>query len=287
MRVWRLRRAVIVLVFLLIAVAIAIILTVDPAPRAVKTAAPTPSATSTPKALGLLPTVDDNSPASSKTTLVFSDEFNGSTLDTSKWSTGRYAATTQGDAPFNPSLEGAYYASSQVSESNGNVYLTLAPSTATLNGKTYHYVSGLIQSENHFSLTPGTYIESRTRVNSCQGCWNSIWTQPSGKWPPEIDILEFYPPDGSPKFNFHPASGPELGLASYGEENASYLDAYHTYGLYWDGIHATPYLDGKPYATKPAETRDPMYVIFSLTVLEGYSPPTGSTLAVDWVRVWR
>ncbi|HWH26845.1 MAG TPA: family 16 glycosylhydrolase [Pseudolysinimonas sp.] len=288
MRRFRPGRAVIVLVFVLIATAIVISLTVDLAPRPVKTAAPTPLPSSTAKAFGLIPSVDANSPASSKTKLVFFDEFNDSALDTSKWNTGRYAVTTPGDAPFNPSLEGAFFASSQVSVSNGSVYLTLAPSSATINRKSYRYVSGLIQSENHFYLTPGTYIEARILVNSCNGCWNSFWTRPSGKSLPEIDIFELYPPDGLPVFVFHRSLDEWHGVPErYGEANASYLGNYHTYGLYWDGVQATPYLDGKPYEARPVETREPMYLIFSLSLFEGYSPPLASAMAIDWVRVWR
>ena len=260
---------------------------IESVPVTKPTAAPTPSPISTEKALGFLPSVEAGSSAAGRTTLVFSDEFNGTELDSSKWGSGRYAATTAGDAPFNPHLEAAYYASSQVTEANGNLYLTLAPSKAVLDGKAYSYSSGMIQSEGHFALTPGTYIESRVKINSCDGCWNAFWAQPSKKWPPEIDIFEFFQPNSAPRFNFHPESGLENGPASYGQKNASYLDEFHTYGMYWDGHLATPYLDGTPYLPQPAGTEIPLYVIFNLTVYDGHSPPAGSNMAIDWVRAWR
>jgi beta-glucanase (GH16 family) len=286
-RDWRRRLAAFVVFALLVVLGIFVTIAIDSAPVVKPTAVPTPSPTSTAKALGLLPSVDEGSPAAGKTTLVFDDEFNGTELDASKWNSGRYAATTTGDAPFNPGLEAAYYASSQVTEANGNLYLTLTPSKSVLNGKTYSYVSGMIQSEGHFALTPGTYIESRVKVNSCDGCWDAFWAQPSNKWPPEIDIFEFFQPDSAPRLNFHPESGLENGPTLYGQPNASYLDEFHTYGMYWDGVHATPYLDGKPYAPQPAATTIPLYVIFNLTVYDGHSPLAGSNMAIDWVRAWR
>ena len=46
--------------------------------------------------------------------LVFDDEFAGTTLNQSKWRSGRFGATSGADAPFNPRLEGAYFTSSGV-----------------------------------------------------------------------------------------------------------------------------------------------------------------------------
>lgn len=252
-------------------------------PTATKTAEPSPSS---PAVANFLPSVNSGTPALSKTKLVFSDEFNGSTLDPSKWNTGRYTRTTVGDAPFNPKLEAAYYASSQVTVSNGNAHLTIAPSQATIGGKNYNFVSGLIQSENHFTLTPGTYVEARVKIDKCSGCWDAFWAQPSGKWPPEIDIFEFFQPESAPKYNFHPEAGGQSGPTAFGEPHTSYLGQYHTYGMLWDGVRATPYLDGKPYATQPASTRIPMYLILNLAVYDGFSPAAGSNMAIDWVRAW-
>lgn len=286
---WHRRRPVAILAAMLIVLAIGVAFAVDTAPAVREAVSPvsTPATTSPAKVHGLVPSVEDHTLASAMTTLVFSDEFDGTTLDSGKWNTGRYAPSTSGDAPFNPLIESAYYSSSQVTVSNGNVHLTLRPSIATIEGKTYSYASGLIQSEHHFSLTPGTYVESRIKADSCSGCWDAFWAQPARQWPPEIDIFEFFQPESTPKYNFHPLAGGESGVTDYGEPGASYLDQYHTYGLYWDGVDATPYLDGKPYATQPADTQTAMYLIFNLTVYAGHSPATGSEMSIDWVRVWR
>jgi len=285
----RFARAMIV-IFAVLAVTSAIFLTpaFSPSTKDIdSTPAPVPTPSTTEKALGLVPSVDDGTPAASKTKLAFSDEFNGPALDISKWNTGRYAPTTKRDAPFNPRLETAYYASSQVTQSDGSVVLTATPSTATIAGKTYDYVSGLIQSEHNFYMTPGTYVEARVKVTTCDGCWGAFWAQPSDRWPPEMDIFEFFQPKDRPEFNFHLPSGGETVPMPYGEPNFSYLDQYHVYGLYWDGERATPYLDGKPYTTVPAKTDIPMYLIFNLAVFQGHSPAPGSTMAIDWVRAWR
>jgi len=261
--------------------------TSTPEPRSsatkTKTAKPSPAS---PAVANLLPSVNPGTPARSKTTRVFSDEFTGTVLDPSKWSTGRYARTTPGDGPFNPKLEAAYYASSQVSVSEGSAHLIIAPSQASIDGKSYNFVSGLIQSENHFALTPGTYVEARIKINECSGCWNAFWAQPSGRWPPEIDIFEFFQPESAPKYNFHPETGGQSGPAAYGEPKTSYFGEYHTYGMLWDGVRATPYLDGKPYKAQPASTRVPLYLIINLALYDGFSPAAGSSMEIDWVRAW-
>ncbi|WP_349899064.1 glycoside hydrolase family 16 protein [Parafrigoribacterium soli] len=286
---WRQRLVrVLIAVFAVAAVVSAVFISSPPpTPEKVIIATPLPTPTSTAKALGLVPSVDAGTPATSMKKLAFSDEFNGPTLDVTKWNTGRYSKTTKRDAPFNPNFEGAYYASSQVSQSDGSVILTAEPSKATVNGKKYYYASGLIQSENHFYLTPGTYVETRAKVATCDGCWGAFWAQPSKRWPPELDIFEFFQPKTRPEFNFHFPDGGEVIPSPYGEPNFSYLDQYHVYGLYWDGVEATPYLDGKPYASYPAKTNIPMYLLFNLAVFDGHSPAPGSTMAIDWVRVWR
>lgn len=222
--------------------------------------------------------------------LDFRDEFDGNTIDYNKWSTGRWGRTTTGDTPFNTSIEGAYFVSTNVSVSNGNLALTLTPSVKTLNGKTYTYASGQVQSNGHYFLTPNTYIEARIKVPGCTGCWPAFWTVPNGQWPPETDIFEFFNTStaAQPKFNLHRAGGGQSGPKIYGETTVDYRDEYHTYGLYWNGTQYISYLDGKAYdlgVTDP--TTIPQFIILNLSMYDGNTPPSGSAMYVDWIRTWK
>ena len=87
--------------------------------------------------------------------LVFSDEFDGTTLDLSKWQPNWLGASNASvTKPIN-SAELSCYDPAQVSESGGYLSLTAAarPCTAA-NGVTYKYASGLVESRPVISRSP-------------------------------------------------------------------------------------------------------------------------------------
>jgi len=226
-------------------------------------------------------------------TSVFDDEFNGSSLDSAKWSPNRYGADYGGDTPFNPAGEDAWFGTRNVSVSGGNLALTVQPQPEALNGKTYPYSSGVVQTQDRFHFKPGTYVEARINIPRCDGCWPAFWSVAPNAWPPELDAFEFFNTGGSgddvrPQFNYHPPSGGQTGPTPYGQRGTDYLGSFHTYGMLWDGNQAVPYLDGQAYPAGANRdmTRLDQFLILNLSVQAGHRPAAGSQMLVDWVHAW-
>jgi beta-glucanase (GH16 family) len=237
------------------------------------------------------PDVQTGTPASrGHWTLAFDDEFGGTSLDAGKWRSGRFGDTSGGDAPYNPGQEGAYFTSSAVSVSDGRLHLTLQPSQRTIDGVDYTYASGEVNSNGRFFLTPGMYVEARVKVPRCEGCWPAFWAVPADRYPPELDVFEYFDTGthSRPSFNFHPESGGATGPSPYGHLNVDYREGYHVYGLYWTGSSAVPYLDGVPFDVGVGPTTSvPEYLILNLSMYADRTPPSGTRMSVDWVRVWK
>lgn len=219
---------------------------------------------------------------------VLSESFNGQ-LDLTRWTASRYG-TTGNEAPFNPSIEGAFYAARNVGVSGGYLKLTLKPEAATVGGVGYTYSSGCVTTRPGYQMLPGDYLEARIRVPAGDGVWPAFWLLPGdGRWPPEIDVFEFFDTakQSAPRFNYHRADRTQTGPQAYG--SGDYRDAFHAYGLHrgTDGT-LTPYLDGVAHPEVAATGADllPQYVLINLAMYAGCTPPT-TVLSVDSVSAWR
>jgi len=92
--------------------------------------------------------------------LVFSDEFDGTTLDLSKWNIKDQAGTNH---------ELQYYAPQQVSVSGGNLVITA--NNIPFNGKAY--MSGCVDTQNKFSTTFGRF-EFRAQMPTGFAMWPEV-----------------------------------------------------------------------------------------------------------------
>lgn len=224
--------------------------------------------------------------------MIFSDEFSGSAIDTSKWSTLRGGLVWPYGDPYNPPIEDAFYKRANSTVRDGNAVLTLKKESQ--NG--YPYTSGVIHTGNNFSYKYG-YVEARVKAPKCSGCWPAFWmldTPVDDHWPPEIDIFEFFDSinDPHPHFNYHWADNghKQWGIKRYGSLTTDYTADFHTYGLYWDANRIQVYIDGVPgpaYTDPRFITQASNYVIFNFALQKGKTPPTGQELLVDYVRVWQ
>ncbi len=239
------------------------------------------------------PCVNAGTPVAGQSwSLTFDDEFNGTVLDSGKWQSGRFSATSSADAPYNPGMEGAYFSSAGVQVAGGRLNLTLRPSVRAVNGVPYTYSSGEVNTDGRFYLKPGMYVEARVKVPRCDGCWPAFWAVPKTQYPPELDVFEYFdtsvPSHSRPRFNFHAPGGGETGPSPYGQPDKDYRGDYHVYGMYWTGSAAIPYLDGRAYDVGVrATTSLPEYLILNLSMYVNTTPPAGSRMSVDWVRVWQ
>ena len=131
-------------------------------------------------------------------TLVFSDEFNGNTLDTSKWNTAylwgtdlfinseeQYYVDVNNDPEFgfNPfSFDGE----------NLSINSIRTPEALKPKALNQPYLSGVITSYDAFKFTYG-YVEARAKVPYGTGLWPAFWLLNAYYVDdePEIDIMEF------------------------------------------------------------------------------------------------
>ena len=130
---------------------------------------------------------------------VWADEFNGSTLDLSKWS---YAEDCGGGgnnerqcytaSPDNVSVRGGVLRLTALRQATTGIADPWSGSKAT---RTLDYSSGKLVTSGKASWRYGR-VEVRARVPGGQGVWPAIWMMPEksvyGGWPRsgEIDILE-------------------------------------------------------------------------------------------------
>lgn len=218
----------------------------------------------------------------------FSDDFDGHSLDGSKWLPSRDGNRS---GAFNPDREGAYFDPTNVRVANGQLDLTLEDAPGTkVSGTTYQWSSGAVSTEGKFAFGDNSYLEARIKVPTSDGLWPAFWTAVPGPRPPETDVFEFFgtQKQSRPKFNYHPPTGPHTGPQVYGDPAVDYRQGWHTYGLLrQDGV-LTPYVDGVAYPEASVTGADARqhHIILNLSAYAGRAPAPGSTMSVDWVRVW-
>lgn len=232
---------------------------------------------------------------------VFSDEFNGTSLDASKWNTC-YPSGCSG--PSAGELE--RYQAANVSESGGYLHLTARQDVVTSRRKTTtSYTSGMVSSggansktQPRFSFQYG-YFEISAQAPKGQGLWPAFWTQPASyRWPPEIDAMEM---NGAftnmVNMTYHWSSN-RNGYATewFDADPDDYATGQHTFGVDWEPGSITWYVDGVQRFTYTDAGRipnEPLYLIANLAV-GGVWPgnpdattPFPSELKVDYIRVYQ
>jgi beta-glucanase (GH16 family) len=223
--------------------------------------------------------------------VIFNDEFDSLKSTLGKWSPFR-SDWINGRRPYN-NHEGAGYAARNTSVKDGNLIIKLSDKgTAGLPMST-----GSVNTLKSFTYKYG-YIEARMRVPKCSGCWPAFWTL-SGKevWPPEHDIFEFFDSATAPYpvSALHRYADDEDGqaytsLPMTGTYGGDYTDSWHTYSMYWDPHQVRMFVDRVPGAlfTDQLEIPDEaMYPIIQLATYKGSTPPAGTTMQVDYVRIYQ
>jgi beta-glucanase (GH16 family) len=236
--------------------------------------------------------------------LVWSDEFNGDSIDTNHWmfETGNHYGWGNNELEFytaNP--DNAYV-------SNGVLHIVALQKKT--NGIA-SYTSARMKSEGLFSHQYGRF-EFRAKFPQGKGFWPAIWLMPSaspyGGWPScgEIDVVENkgdYPAVVQGTIHY---AGPDGGhlqstdLYTFTPGNGA--GQFHDYLLEWTTNSISWYVDSQLYETQtnwstarapyPAPFNQPFYIIMNLAIggsFVGY--PDSNTafpgeMQVDYIRVF-
>ena len=182
---------------------------------------------------------------------VWNDEFDGSSVDRSKWTV--YDTKNRGDT------EPVYWRDDErfVSVSNGELVIRTKR-------ESYYGIpvsGGYLTTEGHFYLSYGK-VEMRAKLPTGYWIWPALWMMGvNGGWPQcgEIDIMELV---GGGKedsklygtLHWNPGYGEVnehfvKGVEFYNKNNTSLGNDYHTYALEWEHDQLRIYFDGMQYVS--------------------------------------
>ena len=228
------------------------------------------------------------------TQLVWSDEFNDSTINTANWNFekgnnagwGNNELEVYTDSPANSYI------------SNGSLIIKAINTSGT-------YTSARMTSQNKKTFTNGR-IDIRAKLPKGKGIWPAIWMLGTNistvSWPKcgEIDIMEMLGDNVSKVYgtvhydnNGHQSSGLNTTLSS-----GTFSDSYHLFSIIWQPHHLIWLLDNKEYYsvtdTEVSGFRFDLPQFFILNVAVGGNWPGNpdntsqfpQTMEVDYIRVY-
>lgn len=244
-------------------------------------------------------------PEAAEWRLIFRDEFDGSGLDRSKWTTCYWWAN---DGCTNESSdELQWYQPDNVIAEGGRLRLRAREREVRTSDGTFDYTSGMVTTGRsqadrsrppRFAFQYG-YVEMRARVPAGQGLWSAFWLlPPTEESRPEIDVMEVLghePETLQVHLHTHDRDGERVsrGQALPGADLSA---DWHTYALDWRPDALVWLVDGEEQwrVTDPDEIpAEPMYLLANLAV-GGEWPgepdeetPFPSWYEIDYVRVWQ
>jgi len=185
--------------------------------------------------------------------LVWSDEFDGTALDSSKWNIQTGDGTAEG-IPGWGNNELQSYQAANISVSDGVLVITAREEDA---GDGRAYTSGRINTAGKLDATYGR-IEARIQAPDGQGLWSAFWMLPTdppyGGWAGggEIDILEVFSRDPAPFAQAALQYGMAWPLNTFDHKRYSDVDpadGFHVYAAEWDEQEIRWFVDGTHFYT--------------------------------------
>jgi beta-glucanase (GH16 family) len=221
--------------------------------------------------------------------LTFSDEFDGAGLDPDRW-----IDSYPGGVRTHSNNERQFYASDAVTLSGGRLVFT---ATRRVSGAGMPYTSGMVSTgDGRFAQKYG-WFEVRARLPKGRGLWPAFWLLPAtGKWPPEIDVLEVLGHDTRRVYmtNHWSEGAGRRGKNEQHYDSPEELSAdFHTYAVRWEPGEIVWYVDGVERARSTEHVpEEPMYVLANLAVggdwpgMPDDTTPFPSRMEVEYVRVY-
>jgi beta-glucanase (GH16 family) len=220
--------------------------------------------------------------------LMFSDEFDGTSLDRKRWADQSSAEPDMGRGnPDNQQLEWNQAANCTVGDNELVMTAKREPFTSQ-SGRKYEWTSCLITTTPSYDFQYG-YIEERSVLPSPRGFWPAFWTwQARGvDQHTETDVYEFYS-DNHRRLYGTQYSGPRARCDIAPEFDPT--EGWHTYGVAIEPSGTTWYVDGKQVCTSPATSDGTTNIISNLAVYSKIPPDSSTTSAtkrVDYIRAWQ
>jgi beta-glucanase (GH16 family) len=244
--------------------------------------------------------------------LVWQDDFDGTALDTTKWSAVQHGFVDNGEIQFYTNRP------ENVRVADGYLWLTAIRETYTGTGpwmdgqqKTSEFTSGKVESLGKAEFRYGK-IEARLRMPRNPGTWPAFWMlgrnllEPGVGWPKcgEIDIMEHANIEDWVGAAIHTETyNHTIGTQKTGSTIVPGYDTdFQVYGVEWTPDKLAFSVNGAVYFTvtksalgsSPSEWPfdQPFWLILNLAVGGAWGGnPTGgtypSTMQVDWVRVYQ
>ncbi len=233
--------------------------------------------------------------------LVWQDEFNGSEIDSTKWT-----HEVNGSGGGNNELQ--YYVNSRNNSFIKDGFLVIKAKEQNYKGK--FYTSARLNTKNKADWKYGRF-DVRAKLPIQQGMWPAIWMLPTdyvyGGWPKsgEIDIMEII---GQKPSTTHgtlhygdPWPNNKHTGESYTLESGTFEDEFHVFSVEWEEDEIRWYIDDKLFSTKTPEDLSPkpwpfdqkFHMLLNVAVGGNWpGPPDENTkfpkyMFVDYVRVYQ
>lgn len=239
--------------------------------------------------------------------LMFSDEFDGTDIDSTKWNTElvwadtsiingeqQYFVDTQNDPdfgynPFNFTGSSLIIESVPVPDELRANLPEVCDEPDPFGVDRCEFLSGALSSHDKYGFIYG-YVEGRMRVSGGAGALSSFYLYHrypgSDEWlhAPEIDIVEYLgenPFGDEEAFQTHHfadvstdivRSAPTMSYAN--PDGSLFSEGYHTYGVLWEPQLVIWYIDGVEIKrmTGPMVGRQPMNIVTYLVAGSGWAP---------------
>jgi beta-glucanase (GH16 family) len=222
---------------------------------------------------------------------VFADEFDGSIVDSTKWTDRSSALADDGHGnKDNQQLEWNRAANCAVA--GGELVMTARREPVTSPaGVRYDWTSCLLTSTPALALRYG-FVEERAVLPAERGFWPALWTwqAPGVDRPVETDVYEFYS-DNHARLHLSQHSGSRSGEPGRCRWKPPFdpTTGWHTYGAAILPSGTTWYVDGAPVCHVAATSDGDTNIITNLAVYAQVPPAADTRSAVkrvDYVRAW-
>jgi beta-glucanase (GH16 family) len=225
-------------------------------------------------------------------TLVWSDEFDGTAVNTSNWT-----FETGGGGWGNN--EKQYYQAANATVANGTLVITAKKQRVKANS----YTSARLKTQGKREFTYGKF-EARIKLPLGQGLWPAFWMLGANintvSWPAcgETDIMEHINTENTIYGTIHWDNN---GHASYGGNTTTTPSDYHIYAVEWDSAAIRWYIDGVKFheanilnnINGTEEFHRPFFILLNMAVGGNWPGQTidnsklPASMYIDYVRVYQ